>query len=128
MTALIVAAAITVYAATWLLSARYWYGRIRPWSEPLSCDSPVWCAEIGYHHDRCYRRWGMVDTVGEAVAGAAAFGMLGPLALAGVAAAAIGRKAITAAARPLPAEVAAKTARIERELGIRKNQPGKEPQ
>lgn len=121
MTALIVIVSVLTYLVSAAAAARYWYGHIRPWTEPLACTSESLHSSYG-HTKWCYRRWGMVDTKAEALRCAFAFGLLGPFAsvaiLIGVTAPIIARLVITSGSRELPEEVAAANKRLERELGI----------
>lgn len=111
MSAVIAAVASLAYAACWLAAARWWYGRIRPWSEPLACSYPGLCRWRGAHGASCYRRWGMVDGRGEAAFWALLFGVTGPLAAVVI----LAGRVIMASPRPLPEELEARTARLERE-------------
>lgn len=117
VTALAAAACTTAWLFCWALAARYWYRRIRPWTEPLSCTSPA-CQFNGYHQPRCYIRWQNVGDNGTALGFAVMLAMPGPLMLAAVGLGRVIRWVVMSGDRELAAEVAAKNERLERELGI----------
>lgn len=102
-------ACVLLYAAMVLRAARWRYAAIRPYTEPLSCDAPLVCQ--GRHLASCYRRWGHVDTTGEALCFALLTGLMWPLILP----ASLLRSAVTAGTRPLPEETAAAISRLEAE-------------
>jgi hypothetical protein len=95
-----------VYAVGWLTVARWWFQRVRPWTEPLACSG-----HLGAHSHWCYRRWGSIDSNGEAAFAAWLVGFAWwflPVFFAVY-------WVIRAGAKPDRREVEAKTARLERE-------------
>ena len=54
MIAVIVVASVAAYLAGLILTARWWYARVRPYSEPLACS---YSHRPGIRHsDFCYQR------------------------------------------------------------------------
>jgi hypothetical protein len=118
VTASITAACAVAYFTCWAWGARWWYRRIRPWTEPIACESPKLHTTPSLHFPCCYFRWWQVGNNGTAMGFAVMLGMLGPLALVGVCAGQAVRWIVASGDRELAAEVAAKNERLERELGI----------
>jgi hypothetical protein len=126
MQVLIIVGSIASYLGTGLLTARKWYGHIRPWTEPLNCVRKPGCTEgrhWQYHRDSgrgCFRRWGTVDSEGEALAFAAVAGLVWLPFLLVSGSYLYVKCAVTADHPLLPAEKSAKLAReteeLEREL------------
>ncbi len=110
----LVVSLIAAYAGAALAFARWRYRHTRPYTEPLSCTSGP--DPYGYHrhHQFCYVQRGVTTSAGEAALFAVLLGAVWPATLAcfGLA------RLVTSAGRPLPEEVAARTKRLERELGI----------
>lgn len=109
MTALTAVACTFAYFAMVLVTARWRYRAIRPYTEPLACATPFSCS--GRHYDFCYRRWGMVDTAGEAVAFALLLGLVWPF----IAPATAVRRFVMSGDRVLPGELQAQIKRLEAE-------------
>jgi hypothetical protein len=128
MTAAIVAVSVAAYLAGVILTARWWYARIRPYTEPLSCQ---WShhRESG-HSSICYQRPGkLTGTSQEALGYALMLGTVWPFALPvfGVYAAVMGAGGalITSRVRETPEEIAAKVKRLEAENDrLRRRQAG----
>jgi hypothetical protein len=117
MPVLIAVVATVVYLAGWLLTARNFYGRKRPFTEPLACDYPS--SSLHEHYESCHRRPGtVIDSTSEALAFACLVSMVWPFYIAGIIGIACIRPLI-ADRRELPEDLAAKTRRLERELGMR---------
>jgi hypothetical protein len=112
ITALVTLASILAYLGCWTFAARWWYQKIRPWKEPLACDSPSWHQSDG-HKPWCYQRYGEVSTTGEALFLASMFGLLGPLAFIGLAGGKLLRYSVTAGVPDTREELAAKIKRLE---------------
>lgn len=110
MTALIPLASVIAYLALTLLAARWRYQAIRPYTEPVRCETPGVHRERGEHLDSCYRRYGYVDG-GEAVFFALLTGLAWPFILPAIAVAHF----VKAGARQLPEELAAEIKRLEAE-------------
>jgi hypothetical protein len=88
---------VLVWLLIGLVMARRWFARIRPWTKPLNCQH----THFSNRHDSiCYRRWGDVDTRGEAVFFSALISLLGPLFPVGL----LLGKVITSGDRMLPEE------------------------
>jgi hypothetical protein len=105
---LVIIASVLAYLACWLAAARWQYRIIRPYTEPLSCSR----YHNGAHNHECYRRPGWhTDSPGEAAIWAALTGLLGPLMLIAMT---LGK--LIRDDRLLPEEIAAGTARMEKEL------------
>jgi hypothetical protein len=111
VSALIPLACVTAYTALTLAAARWRFRAIRPYTEPLSCSTPLACRDRPRHHDSCYRRRGMIDTRAEAVAFALLTGLAWPLILPAMAVSRI----VSAGPRVLPEELAAQIKRLEAE-------------
>lgn len=115
--------AITVplaYITVMLLTARWRYRVMRPYTEPLGCKTPSLCRST-WHTSSCYRRWGLVDSAGEAAGFALLTGLVWPL----IGPALVVRHLVTAGDRPLPAETEAKIKRLEAENDrLRRQQEG----
>lgn len=119
MTALIAIASVFAYLGCLVYSARWRYQRIRPSTEPVGCETPYLCTpRLGGHSTRCYRRYGMIDTTNEAAGFAFLFGLLGPISFIGIALSRIMRAVIVSGTPLTRAELKAKVARLERELGM----------
>jgi hypothetical protein len=101
---------VVAYLTLTLLAARWRYQAIRPYTEPLSCTTPSTCRD-GHQYDSCYRRWGLVDTNGEAVVFAFLTGLAWPCVPLAIA---LGRF-VSAGNRQLPEELAAEIKRLEAE-------------
>ena len=114
MTAVIVVASVAVYLAGLILTARWWYAHIRPWTEPLACRKYTGCRQ-GEHDKACYRRYGMVDTTMTAVSAAWGVGLIWCLFLIGAAVMGAGRVVVASGVRETPEEMAAKVTRLEEE-------------
>lgn len=110
MGALITALSLLAYAAMTLLVARWRYAATRPYTEPLACD---WShhRRPGDHIGSCYRRYGMIDTTGEALTWALLLGLVWPF----IGPAMLVRKIVTAGTRELPEETRAQIRRLEAE-------------
>jgi hypothetical protein len=112
---LIALPAIAAYLAGFVAIGRRTYARKRPFTEPLSCEM---ASRFHTHYSGCYRRPGtLVDSQGEALATALLYGFGWPLVLIGGVLMALGRL-VLASSRPTPAEVEAKTSRLEREMDM----------
>jgi hypothetical protein len=111
MTPLIPFACASAYIAVALLAARFRYRRIRPWTEPVACETPIDCERHGKHIYDCYRRYSDIDTTYDAVCLALLSGLFWPYA----ALAKIVRRIITGGDRQLPEETVLKTRRQEAE-------------
>jgi hypothetical protein len=118
MTAAVIVLSVAAYLAGLILTARWWYGRIRPYTEPLSCKFSHH-GESG-HNKYCYQRPGKItatsrEALGYALLmGAAWFATVSCVAVAAAIMAA-GRVLVANSARDTPEEIAAKTARLEAE-------------
>lgn len=110
----LVAACFAAYAATALAFARWRYRHTRPYTEPLSCWFPNDRYGVHNHTSSCYWQHGVIDSPGEAAFFAVLLGLVWPLTLLGLGIV----RLVTSGGRPLPEEVAARTKRLERELGI----------
>lgn len=122
-TALVAWLCVAAYTALTLLAARWRYAAIRPYTEPVSCRDWAGC-DRGRHDQRCYRRFGMVDSSGEAVFFALLTGLAWPLILPGV----LARRLVISGARELPEETEAKIKRLEAENErLRREQEGRRP-
>jgi hypothetical protein len=118
MTAAIVVICIAAYLAGLILTARWWYARVRPYSEPLSCKFSHH-RESG-HNCYCYQRPGKItSTPREALCYALMLGAVWFAAVPVLAAAAavmgLGGALVASSARELPEEIAAKVKRLEEE-------------
>lgn len=116
MTLLITLASVAVYLGGWLLAARNRFVMTRPYTEPLRCQYGPSCQ----HYRRCYQRPGylLIDTR-EAAAGYAALWATGwPVIFPALAAWWLLSRVIMNDDRESPAELRAKVARLEAELGI----------
>ena len=118
MTAAIVAVSVAAYLVGLILTARWWYARIRPYTEPLSCKYSHH-RESG-HSSMCYQRPGkLTSTSREALGYAFMLGAVWFIALLAFGAAAavmgIGRVLIVSRVREMPEEIAAKVKRLETE-------------
>ena len=117
MPALIAVVATVVYLAGWLLTARNFYGRKRPFTEPLACNYPS--SPSHKHVSYCYRRPGtLITSTSEALGFACMIAVIWPFYVLCLAVMR-GVRPLIAVRRELPEELAAKTKRLERELGIR---------
>jgi hypothetical protein len=116
MTVLVAFGSILTYLALGLPVARTGFQRIRPYTEPLNCTTELSCSSRhnGKHYNSCYRRWGLVDSKGEAAAIAILWGILWPIS--GLILVVV--SAIQTGIRELPEEREAKISRMEREAGI----------
>lgn len=110
----LVVSLIAAYAGAALAFARWRYRHTRPYTEPLSCWFPNDRYGVHNHTSSCYWQYGVIDSAGEAAFFAVLLGLIWPLALASFGVAWL----VAGADRPLPEEVAARTKRLERELGI----------
>lgn len=122
LTALMVSGSVLGYITAALGAARFRYQRIRPWTEPLACIKAGSCAE-GRHwrykrdSDRgCFRRWGAVDTVNDALCNAAAVGLFWPFLLGGLCAIIGFTWVVTTNRKPLLPEITAKNMRDDAAL------------
>lgn len=113
MTEVVALTILAGWLAGWLPASRMAYQRMRPWTEPLSCDTPHTCA-TGHRHSSCYRRYGLIDTNAEAAAFAILQGLIWPLVLPWL----LLCKIAAGGAKELPAERDARIERMERELDI----------
>jgi hypothetical protein len=109
VTALIVVGSVLGYLALTLFTARWRYRAIRPYTEPLACTTRSLCG--AQHFYSCYRRWGMVETKGEAVLFALLTGIVWPFILPAMLVA----RVVVAGGRQLPEELAAEIKRLEAE-------------
>jgi hypothetical protein len=113
---LIAAPSVVIFAVGFVLMGRATYARKRPFTEPLACERPAACFHT--HYSGCYRRPGtLVDSDSEAVWTALLYGVGWPAVLTACAVAALGRLVLSSR-KPLPGEVDARNARLERELGL----------
>jgi hypothetical protein len=112
VSALIPLACVAAYTALTLAAARWRFRAIRPYTEPLSCTTPLSCRD-GDHYDSCYRRrrGSMISTTGEGVVFALLTGLAWPLILPAMAVSRI----VSAGPRVLPEELAAQIKRLEAE-------------
>lgn len=107
------------YAAGWLAFARWYYQLKRPFTEPLGCETPSTCAG-GHRYGSCYHRPGsLIGSAREAAACSLLLGAIWPAVLLAFGAVRTVTAGLSVASRPLPEETAAKTKRLERELGMR---------
>lgn len=113
MTALIVVASVLGYLVLTVLAARWRYQAIRPYTEPLACTTKNLCGAS--HFDSCYRRWGLVDSKGEAVVFALLAGLVWPFILPALLATRLLTGVVVAGGRQLPEELAAEIKRLEAE-------------
>ncbi len=106
-----------VYLVGFVRAGRWLYARKRPFTEPLSCQ---WSHHAnGEHVSLCYMRPGtLVDSTGEALALALLAGLAWPFLLLALGALRLGKLVFAGDVKALPAERDAKTARLERDLGI----------
>lgn len=109
MTALIVVGSLLGYIALALFAARWRYQAIRPYTEPLACTTKNLCGAS--HFDSCYRRWGLVDSKGEAVVFALLAGLVWPL----IVPARLSARFVAGGGRQLPEELDAEIKRLEAE-------------
>jgi hypothetical protein len=120
MTALIPLACVLAYLALTLVAARWRYRAIRPYAEPLACETSSLHSTQG-HGAWCYRRYGNIDTTGEAVSFALLTGLVWPFILPAIAVAHV----VKAGAKQLPEELAAEIKRLEAENEtLRRQQEG----
>jgi hypothetical protein len=119
VTALVIAVvSAAVYLVGFVRAGRWMYARKRPFTEPLSCE---WqnLHSNGDHCRLCYMRPNsLVGSNGEALALALLTGFGWPLVLLGLGALRLGQMVFARGVHPLAAERDAKTARLEREMGI----------
>jgi hypothetical protein len=114
ITILIAAGASLAYAAGWRQAARYWYRKLRPYTEPLSCNSGYSFHE---HSEYCYQReHSVIESAREAAIWAGLIALIWPLALILAGLARLTWRAVASGDRPRPEELQAKIARLEREL------------
>lgn len=117
---MITAVILVLYAAMILVTARWRYRVIRPYTEPLGCTTKPSCREK-HRYPSCYRRYGQVDTTGEAVFIALLAGLIWPF----IVPALLLRLLVTAGHRDLPEEVQAQIRRLEAESEqLRQEQEG----
>lgn len=110
MTAFIAIASVLAYVAMTLLVARWRYAATRPYTEPLACEWRYHRSPSD-HIESCYRRYGMIDTTGEATAFALLLGLAWPF----IWPAMLIRRIVTAGTRELPEETQAQIRRLEAE-------------
>jgi hypothetical protein len=112
MELLITLVSVFAYLASWAYVGRRQYREIRPYTEPLTCTAMK--PREHNHNVTCYRRpnW-RVDSREAALIYAGLTGLLGPV---GILAYVAGK--ILRDDKPTPEEVAAKTVRLEKKLGI----------
>jgi hypothetical protein len=110
VTGLIAAASVLAYAALALLTARWRYQAIRPYTEPVRCKHPDLHARRGDHSSGCYARNDstVIDSRPEATVAALLTGLVWPL----IGPALLVQYLVTAGGRPLPAESEAKIRRL----------------
>ena len=110
----LVVSLIAAYAGAALAFARWRYRYTRPYTEPLSCTSGPDPSRFHTHSEFCYVQRGVTTSTGEAALFAILLGAVWPATLLvfGL------TRLVTSAGRPLPEEVAARTRRLERELGV----------
>ena len=119
MAAAIVVVSVAADLVGVVLTARWWYARVRPYTEPLACGNYAHCRE-GKHERLCYQRPGKItSTSREALSYAFMLGAVWWAALPVIGAYAalmgIGRVLIASRAPEIPEEIAAKTQRLEAE-------------
>lgn len=126
MTALVISVSVVVYLAGWVITGRWAYGHMRPYSEPLNCDHCIVCdGECGTgreHHcyaGGCWKRPGGLATPAGAISASFVAATVWPLFLLTWHIVRALRWVIASGASDLPPEVEAKTKRLERELGIK---------
>lgn len=101
---------VLAYLTGWEYTARWWFRKIRPYSEPLGCQGDYSWHE---HSKYCYTREDSVITTNSEAAGWAALtGLAWPLVIIGT----LVTGHIIRSDRPLREEMQAKIARLEREL------------
>jgi hypothetical protein len=116
MTALIVIASVGAYLAAMMLTARAWYARIRLLSEPLAC---TWerSLYLSHKHDsRCYRQ-SSTSLIGSNTE-AATYGLLVGLIWPAFGPWMLAVHLVQSGQKSTLAELEAKNARLERELGM----------
>ena len=137
-TDLIYVASAVVYAAGWLVMARYVYSRVRPYTEPVGCDRCFVCDGVpgpltvllpgapvprpplsgeergGHCRAECWGQSG-TETDGGAVCAALAAATLWPAAVASWLLVMAVYWVVTAGAKGTLEEIAAKTGRLEAE-------------
>ena len=118
MTAAIVVVSVAAYLAGLIFTARWWYARIRPYSEPLSCTYSHH-RESG-HEDFCYQRPGRItstprEALGYALMLGAVWFFAMPVLGARAAVMGIGGALVASGVRETPEEIAAKVKRLEAE-------------
>jgi hypothetical protein len=111
VTALVAVACTCAYLAIALVTARWRYRAIRPYTEPLACETRSLHGGTYGHREWCYRRYGMIDTTGEAVAFALLLGLVWPF----IAPAMAVRRFVISGDRVLPGELQAQIKRLEAE-------------
>ena len=119
MTAAIAVVSVAAYLAGLILTARWWYARIRPYSEPLSCGHYAHCGE-GVHEHWCYQRPGRItstprEALGYALMLGAVWFIAMPILGAYAAVMGAGEVIVASGVRETPEEVAAKVKRLEEE-------------
>lgn len=111
ITALIILGSSLTYTTGWLITARAWFRRLRPFTEPVDC------ALIGNrfheHNAMCY---GTVTTRNEAAGWAGGLALAWPVVLPVTLLVLLAGRAIMAGDRPLRGEMEAKISRLEKEL------------
>jgi len=118
MTAAIIVACVAAYLVGLIFTARWWYARIRPYTEPLSCGYSH--HREGGHNQYCYQRPGkLTSTPREALGYALMLGAVWIFTLPVIGSAAavmgLGRILVASSARETPEEIAAKVKRLEAE-------------
>ena len=118
MTAAIVVASVVAYLAGLVLTARWWFARVRPYAEPLSC-SYIHHRESG-HSRMCYQRPGKItstprEALGYALMLGAVWFIAMPILGAYAAVMGAGEVIVASGVRETPEEVAAKVKRLEEE-------------
>ena len=130
MTAAVIAVSVAAYLAGMILTARWKYAQVRPWTEPLACTTPYSCESSGHHDSSCYRRPGttLIDSQSQALQWALLIGVIWfavwPCLAVAAAVMAIGRLMVSGAARETPEEIEVKTEWLEAENDRLRRQGG----
>jgi len=115
MSALIAWSCVAAYLTIGLLSARRWFGSIRPYREPIKCHYDY----RGHEHiGSCYERIDTIDTQGIAVFVAICGGLFWPVTWLCVLSGPPLRRWFAKASPDLPEEVEAKISRMEKEMNL----------